>query len=364
MPRNTLALTAIGSGLNNTNTIQSNLTTNSLFGADHKIATILRAPRAGTLYSFGIKFGATMVQAPANGLRFSFQSVNSAGNADETVDEFRVVTTAFDGSAFGVNKWTEPVDPMTDDGTDTGVKRIVAAGESFACVVDFASFLSGDSITLTQLNNTTGGFYRRQTTAGSTWTGVNSPLCFSLKYDDGYEYVGDGYFPVMTADTIQWTSTADTEYGLRFILPVRAEFRGFQSFIGMASFSNNIRIRLYDATGAVLEEQNGPSGLAVGLLNNTAYCTVWMGPIVLEPNVEYIVGIKPTSGGNNFSIRSFTAPDNDHLDCVVGGKEYYLASRVTDAGAFTYSTTMRPLWSLLLNSTGIGAGGESSSVFG
>ena len=141
-----------------------------LNSANEKWAAIIRAPRTGTLDKFECRIGTSLATFPGNGLRLSFQDVDlSTGNPDGSVDEFRVVSVS-----PGVNGWVTP-GLMTDDGTDTGVKRSVTAGDYLACVVDFnPTYTTGDltianaggtahALTFPYItHDTTGGGYAKQ----------------------------------------------------------------------------------------------------------------------------------------------------------------------------------------------------------
>ncbi|RJQ37448.1 MAG: hypothetical protein C4555_06340 [Dehalococcoidia bacterium] len=113
-----------------------------------RVAITFDAPLTGTLDSFEFRLG-TVTQAPVNGLRCSFQDINSAGNPDGIDDQFRVITTGLTSST-----WVAP-GLVTADGTDTGIKRSVTAGQRLAAVISFDNFVAGDALEISMVSTST-----------------------------------------------------------------------------------------------------------------------------------------------------------------------------------------------------------------
>src|SRR5262245_35066085 len=159
------------------------VTTNGLIdAAAEKDAFIFEAPKAGTLDMFEFSLGA-VTQAPTNGLKCSFQDVSgSTGDPDGVIDQFRTVTGGLSAGA-----WVAP-GLITSDGTDTGTKRAVAKGDLLACVIEFASFSAGDSLSLNTITASRDSINQRPYPDYFTaaWAKFASAIpVMALKYSDG-----------------------------------------------------------------------------------------------------------------------------------------------------------------------------------
>jgi hypothetical protein len=147
-----------------------------------KLAVITHAPQTGTLDGFELLLG-TVGQAPASGLRFSFQDVSlTTGDPDGTADQFRTVTAGITSDTWLVSGL------VTDDGSDTGVKRIVTQGDRLACVVEFASWDTGDSVNFNMLDVSGNNVFNTPENYVAhyipiSWTQPNCVLGIALKYE-------------------------------------------------------------------------------------------------------------------------------------------------------------------------------------
>lgn len=179
-----------------------------LDAAAEKIAVGLRVPKTGTLHSVGFRL-ATVTQAPANGLKVSFQDVDLAnGDPDGTADQYAVVS-----SGLVSNAWIDvgATGYMGSTGTGSGTKRSVTLGDYLAVVIEFANFSAGDSLNV-------GGSYAVLNAFGNhyidyylvSWAKQTTALgTVALKYDDEtYAYIpalapykNSGYTDLNTSTT-------------------------------------------------------------------------------------------------------------------------------------------------------------------
>jgi hypothetical protein len=319
----------------------------SMTTTNHRVGFVFQAPKDGTLHSFEMR-PQTVTQAPSNGLKFSFQDVASTGGSDNVVDQYRVVT-----AGIAAATWLSPPGPLTDDGTDTGVKRTVSAGEWVACVVEFQSFVAGDSLTWSSLtstqnqNNTDTNNYQygiSGTNAGA-WNGGNVDfVCVAVRYDDGYEFVSPAHGPYSAlsgnAQAFDDSSNPD-EYGLRFILPFDFELCGVRVRSAEGASTGTADVKVYSSTDSLLDSftvEGQKNNLAA--LSRTSYFPLTR----FSPyggGAVHRLTFKATHASNDWRLEYFDVPTNDHLDCFGGGKEWYWTQRNND-GAWTDITTRRP----------------------
>lgn len=316
------------------------------------VSLIFRVPKTGTLDKFEFRM-ADLPNPPDNGLRLSFQDVDPAtGLPDGTPDQFR------DIASISADTWTVP-GVLTDDGTNTGVKRSVTIGQIMACRIDFVSFVAGDFLTvgaLAYLINATGtpsGAFPYSAVSGSK---VNpNILSIALKYDDGtYAYISPLVYPVKTWNGITYNNgSAADEVGLRFTVPVDTDLLGIHI---RGDIQNDAEIVIYDGTTPI----------------KTVSCdgTITSGPgsyfimfdaVPLTASTVYRAILKPTTA-SNVSVYYFDVESNAHLGAVEGGTDWYYTSRV-DAGSWTDLTTARPWMGLVLDMANGGGGGGGEHAY-
>jgi len=307
-----------------------------------------RVPKTGTLET--VEFAlSTVFQAPTNGLRISFQDLSS-GFPDGTQDQYRDVT-----SGISTGAWIVP-GAMTSDGTDGGSKRSVTAGDYLGIVIEFVSFVTGDSLRFPTLDNSgtratymlpkqRGVIFRN---ASGVWSDQEDEPLIALKYTDGsYAQLGTPWFPIKSLNATNFNSSSTpNERGLRFVLPFGARVSGAWVRCALPAAADVV---LYDASDNVLAS----SSLSADLnRNGNAY--VPFAPTELAAGT-YRLTFKPTTT-SNVSLYDFDVESNAHLAAVEGGVEWYYTER-TDGGSWTDTTTKRPWMGLLFD--GIDVGGSS-----
>jgi hypothetical protein len=294
-----------------------------------KFGNIIRVPKTGTLHSFEQRIG-SVTQNPVNGTRYSFQDVSlTTGVQDGVVDQFRMITT------LSADAWNAPPGPLTDDGTDTGVKRSVSQGDLLACVVDVATFTAGDSfqanclqVTETVLND----FYI--TDDANIYT---SEPNIALKYDDGTYAILPwliGPYVTLTTRSFNTGSTPD-ERGVRFTVPIACQTDGAWLRIGT---TGDYSVVLYDGSSSVLATGSTDKDVKTVAAGNICF-VYWNTTVTLTPGNTYRVVCKPTTA-TNVDFYEFTVQSNAYLATLPGGIDWYGTSR-TDAGAWTDANDTR-----------------------
>jgi hypothetical protein len=336
-----------------------------LAAAADRIAITFQVPKDGVLDQFEFRLG-TVTQAPASGIHCSIQDLTTAAAApDGTEDQFRVVTAGLTS-----NTWVAP-GLITSDGTDTGTKRTVQAGEILAAVLRFQSFAGGDSLNISswQVNLTSdfswASWVARSTDSGSTYTiSANTAPLLALKYNDGtYAYLDGAGPPATTLNNVAFNngSTPD-ERGLILRFPMPVQVSAVYARMSFNVAARDAEFRLYDSDGT-------------SLLGNATLIANWMestggrytrrrfaSDIVLAANTNYRATLLPTQAGsiNLFDVDVNTAAI---LGAMEGGTAWHFTSR-TDAGAWSETTTNRPLMGLLLTAIEDGTAINSSAIFG
>lgn len=305
--------------------------------AAEKAAFVFRVPRTGTLDKF--EFNASIGNNPDNGLRCSFQDLDASGDPDGGQDQFRDLTGALSTG------WQTP-GLLTDDGTDSGVKRSVTAGQYLACVVEFVSFVASDQVDVRTNNNIADaplGQYADQFTTVWTKSATDQPI-LALKYNDGtYAYIGDSIYPAAAFNAASFNvSASPDERGLRFMVAHTMRVGGVW-FRG--NYAGAGTITLYDAVDAVLEAVS-LDPVNRGQTGNSNSFVRFSQKITLTPGVVYRLTLKPT-GATAVVLLDFDAPSNAHLNAAEGGLEWYYTHR-TDAGSWTNTDTKRPWMGLLV----------------
>lgn len=319
-----------------------------------RVAFVVECPKDGTLDKFEFMTG-SVTNNPDNGIRLSFQDLDAAtGFADGTQDQYRDIT-----GALSADTWQVP-GLMTSDGTDTGTKRTVASGEMLACVVDFVSFVAGDSFNvnafISATNNVAGGHYVLNGTTGTYTKGTSLLPLIALKYNDGTYakfHLPIGPWSALTNTVYNSGSTPD-EYAMRFQMPIQCQA------IGMwirADIDNDVEAVLYDSGSTAqrtvaLDKDN--QSVAAGQVR-----LYYFDAITIAANTTYRIALKPTTV-SNVTLMRCTIPSNAYLEALPTGAQWYESSR-TDAGAWTDTDTNIPMMGLIINGYEATAGGSGGS---
>lgn len=303
----------------------------SMTASGHRIAVIVRAPKSGTLDGVEWRTGA----ASGSTERISFQDVDLAtGFPDGTVDQYRTAVAPSSGwQAWGL---------VTDDGTNTGVKRTVVQGDYFAIVLDFTSFVNSQTLVYAALGSAFDQWEHALTYNGSAWTASISALPhFVLKYDDGtYAAVEAAALATpFTASSFQAYKSNDSpnEYGNRFQSVHDARVGGVTVMLGDAALGA-YQVTLYDASSNVLA---GPiTAFPLSPLATTSIALVQFETDVdITKNTTYRIGIKPTTT-TNIRLYYFDVDSAAIMAACPLGSACHSTSR-TGSGAWTDLNTRR-----------------------
>lgn len=344
---------------NSTNPAFADLWT--LNASGHMVAFVFRVPKTGTLNRFGTRLG-TVGNNPDNGLRFSFQDPSTVtGAPDETQDQYADVT-----GALSSNTWCEPSTFMGASGAGSGAQRSVTAGDWLACVIEFVSFVAGDSVSWAPVVNnaqpTTHDAFTNVKNTGSWAMSTNGrPNTLGLLYDGDTDYTPIapdhwGPFVTFTAETAHNTGTTPDERGLAFQMPFDCEVDGASLWCDIDNAADFV---LYDSDGATpLATISLTSGTR--LSTNAGDHRVSFAPVALTAGLTYRLSLKPTSA-SDVQLYTFTVPSNAHMGAVEGGATWIYTER-TDAGAWSETNTKRPWAALHVASLTVVGGSPSGST--
>lgn len=305
-----------------------------------KTAMIFRVPKSGTLDKCEFRIG-TVTTWPTNGVRVSFQNVSlTTGDPDGTQDQFRNIV-----SSPGSNAWIDSeLGLMTSDGTDTGVKRTVTAGDLLCVVLEQVN--TGDAWSI---NLSVGSAHTRSEPlifdmecyadrfTAAAWGKASYPN-LALKYDNGTyaPILGDTALPILT-----WTSqtfnngSAVDERALLFQFPVQVTVDGAWVAVDL---DGDMSVILYDGTTA-LETVAFDATVRLGTGPRVLFAPF---PVrTLEALTDYRIAVRPDTS-TSCIIYEFTAGSAAAMDAAAGGANFRGSNRV-NAGAWTDTSTIRPL---------------------
>jgi hypothetical protein len=306
---------------------------NHLIDADgEKVAVIFRAPKTGTLDRFEFRLGA-VTQAPASGLKCSFQNIALAtGHPDEVVDENATVT-----AGLTANTWVNP--------GSFSAGRAVTRGDLVAAVIEFATFGAGDSLqisifTASSFTAPTSVAYPDHKTAGAWAKQTDRGAVLAVRYTDGTYGLIPSILPVSALGNTAFSSASTPdERGMRFTVPVACRLQGVLYRLE-ATAGSTYDVVLYEGS-TVLETVTVDTDT---LTTNRQRLALF--DSLLAANTVYRVVIKPTATTQadfDFSVNAAAI-----MDAFGGGQNFHHTQR-TDAGAWTDTPTKRTWMSLWLS---------------
>lgn len=308
---------------------------------------IVRAPKTGTLQSFGLHVGGLSLTGT---IRLSFQDVDASGFPDGTEDQFRDVVQP--GGGMVQNTFFEPSGALTSDGTDTGTKRSVTRGDLIACVADCTAFTSGgvSFIALSQSTAQHTVFPYSVFDAGIGWQKQDTnAVHLSLKYADGtYPFIPNAWpvtFPIN--DHVFNNTSSPDEIALKIVPMVPMKVGGFKAYLDLDGACDVV---LYDENNTVLTSVSLTSG-ARGATNIRLCSMVFPDEVELTMGRTYRLSFKPTSA-TSIQMQTMDVPSIDHMALLNGGAAFTYSTRV-DGGTWTDSATRRPCASLLVTHLGV-----------
>jgi hypothetical protein len=317
--------------------------TTSLTGATQRQAWILQVPKAGTLRRFIPRTGT--VTTP-NDLRFSFQALDSSANPDLTEAFF----LDFLSAGVASNSYLTPGGALTDDGTGGGNKLTVARGDLIGCVVRplgscnlaFSFTVYGNSGFGHQLQAPVTNYYN-----GSSWVGKNNQCNnLVLEYDDGtYAEIGDLQvipFHAFNTPSFASNSTPD-ERGAIWTPDFTLKVRGI-GYKGSSAEAHDVVF--YTGTSATETLTIDPDYR--DSINAGWKYVFFTGERTLTAGVTYRFIIKPTTTSATTLLHDYEVANAAYLDALPLGQAFHYSER-TDGGAFTETTTKRPMMGFLIS---------------
>lgn len=298
-------------------------TTTYLIDAESETAELIfKAPKTGNIDKFAIVV-ATVANAPDNGLRFSLQGVSlTTGIADGTFKGATNNAKVTVASGSVVTGWL--------DSGNFGEVAAVTRNELLAAVLDFPTFVDGDSVTIQAITLNLTRNFPYGVVAGTKQ--ASAALAIVLHYDDGTWFLcAPSILPAVTATTVALnTASTPDEAGLSFTpnFPCKVS----QCLFGLTVVAAaNFDIVLYDSANNVLATESYDGDVVAGTGART-FGFIFDSDITLAAGSLYRLVVKPTTA-NNVSLAYITLTVDGFGACP-GGTAYYMTQRV-DAGTWT-----------------------------
>lgn len=285
-------------------------------------ALCFRVPRTGTIDRFGAIVAIS--NTPDNGLRFSFQDLVN-GLPDGVVDQFATVPSGSLASGF--------VDPGAFDAS-----RSVTRNDPLALVVDFPSFVAGDSVTVqstTNGNNGSWGGFPLGVSVTNTKNGINLPQMYLHYTDDGGIWVPASVLisPYTTLTTLSMdTGTSPDEAGMAFTLPYPCTLDRVIVSLNMTAAGSDFDLILYDDADNILSTASHDGDNISSTAAQRELELLLDEEIDLSAGSLYRIVIKPTTL-TNVALAFGTIPSTI-FSIAPGAGLAYLTARV-DGGAWT-----------------------------
>ncbi len=336
-------------------------TSSAITLSGQKIAVVFQVPKTGNLWKVGYRTGTVSCTTCPQVIRVSFQDPATAnGDPDGTQDQYRDANIADTDD----NLWTT-TGIISSDGTDTGALRAVTKGDSASIVWEQPNaFNVGDAFRVSGMNAATASFgvgisYIDTQNAGVWTKNVSSVLPnFVLYYDDGLAYYLPDVSPFSAVSSANYNSGTSSgsggdERGLKFTLAAPVKCVGAWVTTFQANTSADFDLVLYASDGTtVLATRSFLAKVYAGAVDNYT-SGLFPTPVVLSAQTVYYLTLKPTTT-NNVKINFATVNANADLDQYVGGANAYYSVK-TDGGAFTDTTTRRPMLGIIFEQIPAGA---------
>jgi len=336
------------------------LTSQTLDATTDQAEFIWQAPEAITITRIGIRVGTITGTTPT--FKGSVQGVDGSGNSDGTIK----------GGGSPASKTFNP----TSLGWSNNTWHWITLDNSYACTR--GEFLS---VVVAYDSGTINGSNSLQVTLG--WaSGHNHATPYAISNEAGSRTkqtvcavfglgsAGTAYGRPMLSITQQTFSSSTTpdEYALGFTLPSTwgstFQVGGVEAYRDPIAAQNDL-VTLYSGTttlqdvtpdGDITSSASVPHVYEI-FFDETSLTTLNFGS-------TYRVGITPqgtTSSGNTIPILEVESAAD--FEAYSGGQLFFLSTR-TDAGAWTDTTTKRPLLGLIITDWSVSSGGGSSLVNG
>lgn len=299
----------------------------------HKDRTTKTVDGAGFLFGSVTKSNGSTFQC-------SLQDVDlTAGpplREDGTADQTMTIANADAG--FVSNAWYEA-------GFTGAATRSLTPGDLVAVVLQFASFVAGDTVNIRGLSALAAGSVSLQGACSANLSGTYAQQTIfpnvALRCSDGtYGTIEDGFVcSALNTHTFAVTTAVADEYALGVQYPVPVKIDGLWVFAGLTTATDVTEVLLYSGTTAlatVTVDHNSVTNSAIRTLHEPC------AEQTLAANTLYRLAIRPT-GTNTMQAFSFDVAQVNHLQCHPGGTNAHLWTRV-DQGAWGGEVTTRRLF--------------------
>ena len=321
--------------------IRSGFNVLQLNDSNDKFAFIPTLTKTGTLRNVHFRTGTVTTGGT---LKVSFQNLDATELPDGVIDQFRtvVVNSVDDGVWFRTGI-------MSSDGTDGGVKRAVTQGDRLAIVIEFDSGAGIINIVTIDQASERAEFGHVRFNESGTWAFQLMMAVMALEYDDGsFAYLHDALpWQTFGSNTVQNTSDPD-EYALRFQVPFGMSIHGFKGKFG----GKNVTVRLMQDDDTVLGTVEFDVAGTTATSSRQAF---FPSDITIVKNTNYRLAWRPNGADSNI-IYTYTLDSAGLRDIMALGTKLEGSTR-KDAGAWTNSQTVLPMFALLANGFDDGAAG-------
>jgi len=363
-----MALTDIGADvrLPSYSDAQTATGTTTLDADGEKAAFILQSKAALTLRKIGF-YVSTWTQC-TNGLTVRVEEVDPAtGDPSGTIWDHEGASENYFDIAIGAVGYYEGT--LTAD-------AVIPAGTVFAIVIQFKTFATSDSLVLSvgATSGQSSAFPYTDAYATGAWTKKNqTPLVYLEDSAAAVVRLPQVWPPHSTSGSSYAVANdhSPDEYALVFRLPFGVRCSGFWASLDIDS---DVTMTLFSCPNqADLTVQTGESTLATLTLDKDVrvgtgaggHTWSWPTPVALTANTWYRLSSAPTST-THIAVYYRHVNVAAQMAAYAFGVNMYECSR-TDAGAWTLTTTRRPLFGLLVDQIDVAAGGggaPTEALFG
>jgi len=312
-----------------------------LDAAGEKASCIFQIPKSGTITNIGFMTGAV---TSSQTLKVGVYSLDASDDPS---------TTVYGGMAAGTQ-----ASPAADTWYEValGTNATATAGDVVAVTIEWNA--TAGNLEIRQMAGNSGGIAQVglpfNTHYTAAWSKQTTTIpCIAIKYDDG-SYAEIPLTLPVTAITQRYFSSGSTpdERGMKFTLPAPMRLTKFWLYQRISDVADWDFV-LYDSGNSVLLTQTlNHSVGATGRLKVFELSTKQS----LTASSVYRAVIKPTTATSDFYIHDMTLNSVAMLDIFGGGQNFHATER-TDAGAWTDTTTSRPLMGFVFDQVDDGTGG-------
>jgi hypothetical protein len=184
----------------------------------------------------------------------------------------------------------------------------------------------------------------------------------AVEYSDASFAYMPGTFPAsaITVHTVD-SGTDPDEIALKFTPAAPIRVSGVWLFSDFITADSDFDIVIYEGTSA-LETLRVQGLYSASATDGGPHLFMLDTALELDAGTAYYAAIKPATT-NDFVLYSFDVASAPILDQMSGGQAFHYAQRV-DAGAWSATTTRRPVMGLIIDGIDDGAGGGGGGIGG